>query len=106
MVKNCKYFSTEKFVFIKNCFILFHTYVIYLYYNPTDIQLLIVLRYVPKADKEKRKITREMVNLVLARKPKMCNFIEWKDLTIVYKRYASLFFCFAIDKVSFISQFM
>ena len=32
------------------------------------------------------------------RKPKMCNFLEWKDLKIVYKRYASLFFLFAIDK--------
>jgi AP-1 complex subunit sigma 1/2 len=27
----------------------------------------------------------------------MCNFIEWKDLKIVYKRYASLYFCMAID---------
>jgi len=56
-------------------------------------------RYVPKSDRDKRKITREMTSLVLARKPKMCNFLEWKDLQIVYKRYASLFFCFAIDKV-------
>jgi len=28
----------------------------------------------------------------------MCNFIEYKDLCVVYKRYASLFFCFAVDK--------
>ena len=27
----------------------------------------------------------------------MCNFIEWKDLKIVYKRYASLYFCMAVD---------
>merc|ERR1712133_241229 len=28
----------------------------------------------------------------------MCNFIEYKDLCVVYKRYASLFFCFAVDR--------
>ena len=28
----------------------------------------------------------------------MCNFLEWRNLQIVYKRYASLFFAFAIDK--------
>ncbi|RWS28283.1 AP-1 complex subunit sigma-2-like isoform X3 [Leptotrombidium deliense] len=27
----------------------------------------------------------------------MCSFVEWKDMKIVYKRYASLFFCCAID---------
>uniref|UniRef100_A0A1I8FAS1 Clat_adaptor_s domain-containing protein n=1 Tax=Macrostomum lignano TaxID=282301 RepID=A0A1I8FAS1_9PLAT len=31
-------------------------------------------------------------------KPKMCAFIEWKDLKIVYKRYASLYFCCAIEQ--------
>ena len=28
----------------------------------------------------------------------MCNFIEYKDMCVVYKRYASLFFCFSVDK--------
>ena len=40
---------------------------------------------------------RETTALVLQRQGKLCNFIEWKDLKIVYKRYASLFFCFAVD---------
>lgn len=48
--------------------------------------------YVPLSDKEKKKITRELVQTVLARKPKMCSFLEWRDLKIVYKRYN--FFCF------------
>ena len=48
-------------------------------------------------DKSKKKITRELISTILARKPKMCSFIEWKDLKIVYKRYASLYFCAAID---------
>ena len=29
---------------------------------------------------------------------KMCNFIEWRDKKIVYKRYASLFFVACVDK--------
>ena len=48
--------------------------------------------------KEKKKIARDLTSAILLRKPKMCNFIEYKDLCVVYKRYASLFFCFAVDK--------
>lgn len=47
--------------------------------------------YVPLSDKEKKKITRELVQTVLARKPKMCSFLEWRDLKIVYKRYVKVF---------------
>ena len=36
--------------------------------------------------------------LVLTRKPKMCNFIDYKDYKIVYKRYASLYFITIVDK--------
>jgi AP-1 complex subunit sigma 1/2 len=50
------------------------------------------------SDKEKKKICREMTSTILARKPKMSNFLEWQDVKIVYKRYASLFFAFAITK--------
>ena len=28
----------------------------------------------------------------------MSNFLEYKEVQVVYKRYASLFFCFAIDR--------
>ncbi|KAK2719395.1 AP-1 complex subunit sigma-2-like isoform X2 [Artemia franciscana] len=54
--------------------------------------------YVAHPDKVKKKITRELVNTILARKPKMCSFLEWKDLKIVYKRYASLYFCCGIEQ--------
>ena len=50
------------------------------------------------SDKEKKKISREMTSTILARKPKMSNFLEWRNMQIVYKRYASLFFAFAISK--------
>ncbi|XP_011450323.2 AP-1 complex subunit sigma-2 isoform X3 [Magallana gigas] len=53
--------------------------------------------YIAHPDKLKKKITRELVALVLSRKPKMCSFLEWKDLKVVYKRYASLYFCCAIE---------
>merc|ERR1711936_529062 len=54
--------------------------------------------YEARTDNDKKKIVRELTQLILARKPKMCNFLEWRNLQIVYKRYASLFFAFAIDK--------
>lgn len=43
--------------------------------------------YVAHPDKVKKKITRELITIILARKPKMCSFLEWKELKIVYKRY-------------------
>lgn len=48
--------------------------------------------------KEKKKITRDLTTMILSRKPKMCSFLEYKDLKVVYKRYASLFFCVAIER--------
>lgn len=76
--------------------------------------------YMAYPDKTKKKITRELVTTILARKPKMCSFLEWKDCKIVYKRclshcylpsicpatnpvhfpcrYASLYFCCAIEQ--------
>jgi AP-1 complex subunit sigma 1/2 len=48
--------------------------------------------------KEKARIVREVTTMVLARPPKMCNFIEWRDKKIVYKRYASLFFVACVER--------
>lgn len=53
--------------------------------------------YCAYPEKQKKKITRDIISVVLARKAKMCNFLEWRDLKIVYKRYASLYFCCAIE---------
>ena len=36
--------------------------------------------------------------LVITRQPKMCNFLDYKDYKIVYKRYASLYFITIVDK--------
>ena len=33
-------------------------------------------------DKERKKIIRDLVALVLSRRPKMCNFLDWKDFKV------------------------
>eukprot|EP00039_Didymoeca_costata_P006160 m.87946 g.87946 ORF g.87946 m.87946 type:complete len:161 (-) comp13133_c0_seq6:5032-5514(-) len=53
--------------------------------------------YNAKTQKDRKKTSRDLIPIILARKPKMCNFLEWRDLKIVYKRYASLYFCMAIE---------
>ncbi|EUB59477.1 AP-1 complex subunit sigma-1A [Echinococcus granulosus] len=64
--------------------------------------------FISYTEKEKKSILREVMNLVLARKPKMSSFLEWKDMKLVYRRYdrqpmmsllryASLYFLCAIE---------
>lgn len=43
--------------------------------------------YTATAERDKKKMVRELMQVVLARKPKMCSFLEWRDLKIVYKRW-------------------
>ncbi|CAK7893306.1 AP-1 complex subunit sigma-1 [[Candida] anglica] len=50
------------------------------------------------SQKEKAKIMRELTTLILARRAKMCNVLEYKDIKIVYRRYASLFFIMGIEQ--------
>ncbi|GAB7335600.1 hypothetical protein MBLNU13_g07930t1 [Cladosporium sp. NU13] len=47
--------------------------------------------------KDKAKIIKDVSQLVLARRTRMCNFLEYKDTKVVYRRYASLFFIAATD---------
>jgi AP-1 complex subunit sigma 1/2 len=54
--------------------------------------------YTVRETKERSRIVREVSSLVLNRAPKMCNFLEYKDQKLVYKRYASLFFVMGIGK--------
>eukprot|EP01114_Cavostelium_apophysatum_P001223 TRINITY_DN1103_c0_g1_i1.p1 TRINITY_DN1103_c0_g1~~TRINITY_DN1103_c0_g1_i1.p1 ORF type:complete len:153 (-),score=25.91 TRINITY_DN1103_c0_g1_i1:40-498(-) len=54
--------------------------------------------YSPFTAKEKARILREVGNMVLARSPKLCNFLEWKEYKIISRRYASLYFVFCADK--------
>eukprot|EP00029_Vermamoeba_vermiformis_P012097 TRINITY_DN690_c0_g1_i1.p1 TRINITY_DN690_c0_g1~~TRINITY_DN690_c0_g1_i1.p1 ORF type:complete len:158 (-),score=39.18 TRINITY_DN690_c0_g1_i1:139-612(-) len=54
--------------------------------------------YNPYTTKEKNKIMREAQNLVLNRPPKVCNFIEYKNFKLIYRRYASLYFVIGVDE--------
>ena len=38
----------------------------------------------------KARIVREITATVLARAPKMCNFVEWRNKKIIYKRHADV----------------
>merc|ERR1719512_222162 len=49
-------------------------------------------------DKTKKKLLREVMTAVLSRGTKSCCFIEMRGLKLVYKRYASLYFCCAIEE--------
>ncbi|CAN9502688.1 unnamed protein product [Ophioblennius macclurei] len=53
--------------------------------------------FTPMPERERKKIIRDMTTMVLARPPRCSNFLDWKDLKITYKRYASLYFCLAIE---------
>eukprot|EP01091_Cochliopodium_minus_P016494 TRINITY_DN6197_c0_g1_i1.p1 TRINITY_DN6197_c0_g1~~TRINITY_DN6197_c0_g1_i1.p1 ORF type:complete len:154 (-),score=22.61 TRINITY_DN6197_c0_g1_i1:77-538(-) len=50
------------------------------------------------SEKDKSRIVREVGNMCINRHTKLCNFLEWKDYKIVYKRYASLYFIACVDK--------
>ncbi|KAK6253166.1 hypothetical protein QUC31_014886 [Theobroma cacao] len=54
--------------------------------------------YSPYSQKERTKVIRELSGVILARGPKLCNFVEWRGFKVVYKRYASLYFCMCIDQ--------
>eukprot|EP00271_Cylindrocystis_brebissonii_P016778 TRINITY_DN4127_c0_g1_i1.p1 TRINITY_DN4127_c0_g1~~TRINITY_DN4127_c0_g1_i1.p1 ORF type:complete len:162 (-),score=38.54 TRINITY_DN4127_c0_g1_i1:661-1146(-) len=53
--------------------------------------------YSPYTQKERTKAIRELSGTILARGAKLCNFVEWRGYRVVYKRYASLYFCMCID---------
>eukprot|EP00768_Dysnectes_brevis_P000970 gnl/Dysnectes_brevis/1230_a1374_3797.p1 GENE.gnl/Dysnectes_brevis/1230_a1374_3797~~gnl/Dysnectes_brevis/1230_a1374_3797.p1 ORF type:complete len:149 (+),score=27.60 gnl/Dysnectes_brevis/1230_a1374_3797:91-537(+) len=54
--------------------------------------------YTHYSDKERSKVIHESVQQIVGRSTKFCNIIEWRDKKLVYRRYASLYFAFCIDK--------
>ena len=54
--------------------------------------------YTTLSQKERAKIIKEVSAIVLPRAPKLCNFIDWRDAKLVYRRYASLYFVCGIDQ--------
>ncbi|KAI0284218.1 Adaptor protein complex sigma subunit [Russula aff. rugulosa BPL654] len=55
--------------------------------------------FVTMPPKQKAKIVKDVTQLVLARRTRMCNFLEYKDSKVVYRRYASLFFVTGISQM-------
>ncbi|KAK7276587.1 hypothetical protein RIF29_17730 [Crotalaria pallida] len=54
--------------------------------------------YSPYSQKERSKVIRELSGVIIARAPRLCNFVEWRGFKVVYKRYASLYFCICNDQ--------
>ncbi|KAI9219249.1 adaptor-related protein complex 1 sigma 2 subunit [Blastocladiella britannica] len=59
------------------------------------IRLRKFFRVLPPA--EKAKLTQEAMSTILARKSGMCNVVEYKEKKLIYRRYASLYFCMCVD---------
>ena len=54
--------------------------------------------YSPFSEQDKAKALREISNMVIGRNKKLCNFLEWQDHKIVWRRYATLHMVACIDK--------
>ena len=53
--------------------------------------------YVPYSQKQRAKLVKEVTASILSRPAKLCNVVEHRQLKLVYKRYASLYFALAVD---------
>ncbi|KAG2487861.1 hypothetical protein HYH03_013577 [Edaphochlamys debaryana] len=47
--------------------------------------------------KERARVVKEITPMILARPLKLCNFLDWKNIKLIYKRYASLYFVAGVD---------
>lgn len=53
--------------------------------------------YSTYSQKDRARAVKEITPTILARPLKLCNFLEWRNIKLVYKRYASLYFVCGID---------
>ncbi|GCA62497.1 adaptor protein complex, sigma subunit [Kipferlia bialata] len=56
--------------------------------------------YAPYSEKERTKAIHEVTNKVVGRSSRLCNVVEWRDKRLIYRRYASLYFLFCVDKTA------
>ncbi|KAH9617716.1 hypothetical protein KSS87_013397, partial [Heliosperma pusillum] len=49
--------------------------------------------YSPYAQKERSKVLRELSGLVVSRGPKLCNFVDWRGLKVVYRSFYRRSWC-------------
>lgn len=48
--------------------------------------------YTTTSQKERAKMTRQIISQITNRAPKLCNVLEWQDKKVIYRKYASLYF--------------
>lgn len=53
--------------------------------------------YTPMSQKDRDRAVKEITHMVVGRPSKLCNFLEYKDKKLIYKRYASLYFVACVD---------
>jgi len=53
--------------------------------------------YSTYSQKERAKTIKETTGLVLSRPLRLCNFLDWRGIKLIYKRYASLYFVCGVD---------
>lgn len=46
--------------------------------------------FTPLTERQKKKVIRDMTMLVLGRPPRSSNFLQWRDMKIVYRRWNPL----------------
>ena len=67
-----------------------------------SLDKMVLLKLITKSKAKNFKVVllayREVNQLVITRLPKMCNFLDYKEYKIVYKRFASLYFITIVDK--------
>ncbi|EAN33992.1 AP-1 complex subunit sigma-1A [Theileria parva strain Muguga] len=54
--------------------------------------------FIPVTSKEKSSIIQDLSHMVVNRSLKQCNFLEWREYKVVFKRFASLYFIACVDK--------
>lgn len=49
-------------------------------------------------EKDKVRLLKDIQNNVVGRSSRLCNFLEWRDYKLIFRRYASLYFISLCDK--------
>ena len=49
-------------------------------------------------EKDKVRLLKDIQNNVVGRSSRLCNFLEWRDYKLIFRRYASLYFTALCDR--------
>ncbi|XP_024533933.1 AP-1 complex subunit sigma-1 isoform X2 [Selaginella moellendorffii] len=90
-----EWFDRSTYRFDRDAFVLLQIQAVFLVSRQGKVRLQ--KWYTAYPGKDRPKAIREITSIILSRGTRLCNFIEWKDLKVIYKRYASLYFCMCVD---------